>query len=171
MRALCTALPLAALTAVAARAADFAPLCPHASILRDAADLTQFRGAGTDLTDMVVDGRITGLGGKCELDDPTHLRTHLNVTLELTRGPASASRTIDVMYFVSVTKGDAILAKQQYRLAAAFPANADTVRLQGDPVDLVLPVDAKTTGESYSVLTGFQLSPAQLAFNRQRGVR
>jgi hypothetical protein len=151
--------------------AQFPPVCPTAGILRDGADLTRFRGTGTDLTDMVVDGRITGLGGKCELDDAKHLRTQLNVRLDLTRGPASRSDTQEVAYFVSVSKGDTILDKQIYRLNAAFPGNSDRARLTTDEVDLVLPIDDKVQGNSYSILVGFQLTPAELEFNRRRGPR
>ena len=39
------------------------------------------------------------------------------------------------------------------------------------PVDLVLPIDDKTSGVVYRVLDAFQLTPAELAFNRHRGVR
>src|SRR6187397_768886 len=48
----------------------FPPACPRAAILGDAADLTRYRPehagqGGQDLTDMVFDGRITGVSGKC----------------------------------------------------------------------------------------------------------
>ena len=33
----------------------FAPACPGAAIVRDAADLSRYRGAGRDLTDSVVE--------------------------------------------------------------------------------------------------------------------
>ena len=170
-RALCATLPLAASACSTVVAGDFPPVCPQAAILRDAADVTRFRAAGTDLTDMVVDGRITGLSGKCALDAPKLLRTKLDVRLQLARGPASTGRTAAVSYFVSVSKGQAILAKQVYPLVAQFPSNADTIDLTAEEVDLVLPVDDSTGGAAYSVVTGFQLTPAELAFNRQRGAR
>jgi hypothetical protein len=133
--------------------------------------MTQFAGNGTDVTDMVLDGRITGLGGKCQLDDPKHLRTQLSVNLDLTRGPASKTPDQDVFYFVSVSKGDTILDKKIYRLIASFPGNTDRARITSNEVDLVLPIDDKVQGNSYSILVGFQLTQAQLSFNRQRGVR
>jgi hypothetical protein len=150
---------------------DFPPLCPQTSVLKDASDLTRFQGSGTDLTDMVVDGRITRPTGKCALDDPTHLRTTLNVNLELTRGPASKSRATDVTYFVAVLKGDTVLEKKEYRVPTQFPVNTDHVRLTGDEIDLVLPVNEKLNGAAYRVLIGFQLTPQELAFNRRRGPR
>src|ERR1700709_2224719 len=91
IRVLCAMAAAAGVSACGAPASQFPPVCPTSGLLPDAADITQFRGAGTDITDMVVDGRITGLGGKCTLDDPKHLRTQLTVNLDLTRGPASTN--------------------------------------------------------------------------------
>ncbi len=93
------------------------------------------------------------------------------VKLDLTRGPASRSASEDVAYFVSVSKGQTILDKKVYRLTASFPGNSDRARLTTDEVDLVLPVDDKTQGDAYSILVGFQLTPAELDFNRRRGPR
>jgi hypothetical protein len=173
IRALCAAASLAGLSACSGGSSgqQFAPVCPTSGILRDGADVTRFRGAGTDLTDMVIDGRITGLGGKCQLDDSKHLRTQLNVRLDLTRGPAARGATQDVAYFVSVSQGDRILDKQIYRLNASFPGNADRARITTDEVDLVLPINDTMQGNSYSILVGFQLTPEELAFNRRRGPR
>ena len=150
----------------------FPPACPQVGILEDGADLTRFRAGGSDLTDMVVDGRITGLSNaKCSLDDLTHLRTVLSVDLEVARGPAATSRQAPVTYFVAVSKGDAILDKKDYTLNVAFPSNTDRLRLTGQQIDLVLPVANVNAGSAYRITIGFQLTPAQLAFNRRRGPR
>ena len=149
----------------------FAPACPVTGILRDGADMTRFRGNGTDLTDMVVDGRITGLSGNCSLDDLTHLHTVISVSMDLTRGPAAEGRQADVTYFISVSLGDTILDKRDYTFNVEFPRNSERVRLTGDQIDLIMPVGDHLTGAAYSVLVGFQLTPEQLAFNRRRGVR
>ena len=150
----------------------FPPICPKVGILADGADLTQFRATGTDLTDMVVDGRITGLSNaKCSLDDLTHLRTVLSVNLDISRGPAARSNEQDVPYYVAVTRGDRILTEQDYVVRAVFPNNSDRLRLTGREIDIVLPVDEKTNGAAYGVTISFRLTPAQLAFNRRRGPR
>ena len=150
---------------------QFAPACPQTGILGDAADVTAFRSNGTDLTDMVVDGRITGLRGKCSYVDAGHLATVLSVDLELTRGPAMQGRTAEVTYFVSIAKGDEILDKKDYTLRAAFDRNNGKLRLTGDQIDLTIPTPGKVTGTDYRILVGFQLTPQQLAFNRRRGPR
>ena len=150
---------------------QFAPACPQTAILGDAADLTSFRSTGTDLTDMVVDGRITGLRGKCSYVDGEHLATVLSVDMELARGPAMQGRTAEVTYFVSVARGDQILDKKDYTLRVAFDRNSGKLRLTGDEIDLTLPTPGKVTGADYRILVGFQLSPQELAFNRRRGAR
>jgi hypothetical protein len=150
---------------------QFAPACPQTGILSDAADITTFRGTGTDLTDMVVDGRITGLSGKCSSPDLDHLQTQISVDMELGRGPAMTGRTADITYFVSVARGDTILDKRDYTLHVAFDNTGGRVRLTGETIDIALPIPGKVTGADYRILVGFQLSPAELAFNRRRGPR
>ena len=150
---------------------QFAPACPQTGILADGADLTSFRSTGTDLTDMVLDGRITGLRGKCSYVDAGHLATVISVDLELTRGPAMQGRTADVTYFISVARGDTILDKRDYTLHVSFDRNNGKLRLTGDQIDLSLPTPGKVKGEDYRVLVGFQLTPQELAFNRRRGPR
>ena len=149
----------------------FAPACPNTGIVLDAADVTRFKSTGTDLTDMVLDGRITGVSGKCSLDDLAHLRTTISVAMDLTRGPGTKSRRADVPYFVSVSRGDTILSKQVYVIPAEFDANADRLRLMGNQIDVILPVSDTLKGSDYRLQVGFQLTPEELAFNRRRGPR
>ncbi len=174
VRTLCAFLPMTALIALSACGPDantFPPVCPSTGILRDGADLTRFRGTGTDLTDMLVDGRITGLAGQCKLDDPAHLRTSVSVVMDLTRGPANTGRTAVVRYFVAAARGDQILDKQVIVLPVNFGRNDDRMRVAGNPVDLVFPVSDTVSGAVYRIIVGFQLTPQELAFNRARGVR
>ena len=170
------ALPaLAGLLALAGCNSDpnrFPPTCPATAILADAADLTRFDGRGQDLTDMVVDGKITGLAGRCrESGDGRSLQTTVTVSLDISRGPGARGRAEPVGYFVAVTRGDTILDKRTFELRVAFPPNTDLVHVSGEPVQLALPTPAGVTGATYRILIGFQLSPAELALNRRRGVR
>jgi hypothetical protein len=149
----------------------FAPPCPRPLILRDANDISRYRGAGRDLTDAVLQGRITGISGSCKRDGNDAVAATVNVGIELTRGPAATSRVADVAYFVAVSEGERVLDKQVYQLRAEFPENTDRLRLSGDSVDLRLPVTDKKTAAAYTVTVGFQLSPAELQVNRQRAGR
>lgn len=157
----------------------FAPPCPQPSIPRDLGDLHRFRGigqaggqtAGRDITDSILDGRITGLEGTCVRDTRAVTVATISVGLELTRGPASNTRAADVAYFVAVSDGDAILDKRVYTLHAEFPPNTEHLRLAGDEVELRLPTTEKKTAAAYRVSVGFQLTPAELAANRARPTR
>lgn len=168
--------PLALLTLALSACAgasgqQFAPPCPQVGILKDGADVTRFNGKGTDLTDMVIDGRITGFSGKCALDDDKHLRTSVSVTMDVARGPANPTRRGALVYFVSVQKGRVILDKRDVTIPVAFQENSDHAQFTTGEVDLVLPVDDKTSGAAYRIVVSYQLTPQELAFNRRRGAR
>ena len=150
---------------------NFAPPCPRPSILRDANDLSRFRGAGRDLTDSVLEGRIIGLSGSCKRDGAAIVVVQVSVGIELTRGPAANSRIAEFSYFVAVSEGDRVMDKRVFNLRAEFPSNTDRLRLSGDEVELRLPVSAGKTAAAYQVTVGFQLTPDELEVNRRRGIR
>lgn len=164
-------LALAALVSGCSSGEDFPPPCPAVSILHDAADLNRFNGAGGGLTDSVLSGRITGLSGTCKRAPHETVLTTVSVALDLARGPAAKGRVAEAAYFVALTHGQTILAKQVLPLHAAFPPNTDHLRLVGDQVEVRVPNTAKTPASAYQVLVGFELTPAELAVNRARGVR
>ena len=146
----------------------FAPACPNVGLVRDAADLVRYRGTGRDLTDLVLNGRLTGVGGSCKRDGSSTVVTTVQVGMELQRGPAAPGRQAQLAYFVAVLDGDRILDKQVFRLRAEFPANADRLRLSGDDVELRLPVKPDKTAAAYRIQIGFQLTPLELEVNRRR---
>jgi hypothetical protein len=151
---------------------SFAPRCPRAQILADAADLTRYRTATShDLTDMVLDGRITGVQGQCARGDDGQLNTTIRAGVSLTRGPAARGRDAMAPMFVAVVRNGEVLDKAIFRLEAQFPSNTDSLQLVSNDVNLTLPVGPKLSGPDYSVYVGFQLTPDELAANRKRGPR
>lgn len=151
----------------------FAPACPRAAILADAADVMRYRdGGGRDLTDLVLAGHILGVSGKCSPGDSSRqLATSLQVNFELTRGPAMREREVDVTIFVAVSEGDDILDKKLFPVHAVFPSNIDTVRLTTDAIPLELPISKDKSGAAYALTVGFQLTPDELDQNRSRAAR
>jgi len=144
----------------------FPPPCPAAGLVRDAADLARYRGAGRDITDQVLTARLTGLSGKCQRDGSGVVVATVTVGVDLTRGPAAPSRNAAVAYFVAVVDGEKILEKQVFNLTAEFPGNTDRLRLTGDEVEMRLPVTPKRSAAVYRIEVGFQLTAAELQFNR-----
>ena len=172
-RAIAALLPVIVLTGCG-ETSRFAPPCPQTAILSDAADLVRYRvpGGGTassgrDITDMVLDGRITGISGKCSAGDQGE-RVSMGVTLDLNRGPAASGRAVDLTYFVAVARGQDILDKQVFPLHVEFPANTDVVHVTTGQIVMNLPTTRAMSGAAFTVLTGFQLTPQELAANRSR---
>jgi hypothetical protein len=164
--------PLLALAGCGGGTQDaFAPACPGAAIVRDAADLSRYHGGQRDLVDTELEGRITGINGNCKRDGADTVVTTVQVGIELTRGPAAPGRRAELAYFVAVLDGESILDKQVFPLRAEFPPNADRLRLSGDDVELRLPVRENKTAAAYRIEVGFQLTPEELEANRSRGRR
>jgi hypothetical protein len=152
---------------------SFAPSCPRSAILPDTGDITRWRtvssGSSHDVTDLVLAGRVTGVIANCFAGDkPATIRAKVQVAFTLNRGPAAAGRSADVAYFMAVTRGDTILDKAVFPVHAVFPPNIDELKLVGEEVNLVIPTPKGISGPDYTVETGFQLSPQELAANRQR---
>jgi hypothetical protein len=154
---------------------QFAPACPGTAILGDAADFSAYRasnapGGGRDLTDLVLQARVSGIGGTCKPgDDKSHLAVAVSISIDLARGPAMTGRQADVPIFMAVVQGDTVLDKHVYLMRAVFPANVDRVTLTPGEVDLSLPITPEKSGASYTILAGFQLTPEQLRQNQRGG--
>jgi hypothetical protein len=151
---------------------DFAPVCPTARLIPALADLTRYAGPGPahDLTDLVLQARVTAVAGKCQAgDDKSILPATVDVTISIQRGPAMQGREADVPVFLAVTEGDAIRDKKVFPVHVVFPPNVDRLSMSSGNIDLSLPVSPEKPGNAYGVIAGFQLSPDELNLNRQSG--
>jgi hypothetical protein len=151
---------------------QFPPVCPNQAILGDAANLSVYRpsanqGHARDLIDLVISGRIVSIHGTCQPgENSRQLAVAVAVNVELTRGPAMQGNGVTVPLFVAVTEGDTVLDKHGYLMHATFPSNVDRITLTPGELDLTLPVSSTKSGDAYTLLAGFQLTPEQL---RQSG--
>lgn len=154
---------------------EFAPVCPRASLLWQAADLSRYRdesAASTqDIRDLILSGRVVAVPAKCEAGKTaSQLAADVGITVQLTRGPAMPGRTTDVQYFLAVTENGTILDKQVYQSTVVFPPNVDQMTLTSPSVHMVFPISPTKSGAAYTVLAGFQLTADELAYNRRHGV-
>ena len=149
---------------------EFPPVCPAPTFLQYLSDLTRYRpdSAGRDLTDLVLRARLTGLQGSCKDGSRQTLETTVSLTMELTRGPAMQGRIVQVPVFVAVTEGDRILNKEVFAVDFEFPPNLDRAAVGTPVLTLNLPVSPEKSGAAYGIIAGFQLTPDELAYNRQR---
>ena len=164
---LALAAPLALAACSAPKQDVFAPPCPQPVILGDAGDLTRYIGPGRDPTELALQARIGGLSGKCEPGGRDITRVTVSVAMTLARGPAAPGREAHLSWLLAVMRGDQVLARQSNPLTVAFPSNTLRVALSPEPVVLDLPTPSGTTAADYKVIVGFELTPDELARNRQ----
>lgn len=141
--------------------------CPVATVVPDAATITQFRpGAGRDLSDIVSHGTLSNVTGTC-IYDSTGAHVDLYLTVGGERGPAMQGSQADYQYFVAVASPDrTILAKQVFDTAVTFNGGAARAGSRENVVETIpLPTDRDAGG--YSVLVGFQLTQDQLSYNQK----
>lgn len=147
---------------------SFAPECVPVGILGEAADLTTYSGPSHDLSTLAVQASIAGVNGSCSNAQQGHaLHTSVSVVISVVRGPAATRRDITVPYFVAVVQGSTIISKHDLSIEANFPPNVDRLALRSDPLVLDLPISRRMSSGSYRLEVGLQLTPEQLAYNRE----
>lgn len=148
--------------------------CPRIAILAEGSDLTRYRpGAPPDLTQMVVDARLTGFEARCDVTNRgATLEVRITPRFEAERGPAAEGRSAELGWFAAVTDtSDNVLDRVSGRTLVGFPANIGRVAATGQAVQLDLPLSGGLRAADYLVRLGFQLTPEELAQNRRRGAR
>ncbi|MDJ0684436.1 MAG: hypothetical protein QNJ84_07035 [Alphaproteobacteria bacterium] len=168
-RALLTLLALA--TAGVLAACETAPTiarCPELRLLGDAESITRFQGDGRDITDVVLEAEFTRSRGECTVDSET---IELTVVIEILarRGPASQETIGQFAYFVAVVDRDrTVLQRASLRGAVDFSGNRSRVPYIKDiNISIPLPTGDRRA-DSYTILFGFEMTPAELEYNRRQ---
>ncbi|MCP5366507.1 MAG: hypothetical protein H6907_05015 [Hyphomicrobiales bacterium] len=151
------------------------PPCPRVLVLADAAQIVSFRGDGQDLTDVLFHAEMDQARTQCkyELDDddrPIRVSAKVVVDIVAERGPADRSRQATFSYFVALVDAQKnTVAKNTFPVTLAFEGNRNRMLFRDDDPGVVLdiPLREGETGRSYEAFVGFQLTPAQLEYNRR----
>lgn len=144
----------------------FAPTCPHVEILGEAADSYQYDGRGLDAGSLVSHASMTGLTGNCEAAPKKSVRTRISVAMDVERGPAAKEQTITLPYFIAVLHDGNIIDKKMFDVPVTFEGNASSAVLR-TPVRIIdVPASPDLQQTNYALEVGFQLTHAQLDYNR-----
>ena len=142
-----------------------ARICPQVAAVRDLAQVVDFgRDDTPGFSRLVAAGKIGSIEGDCAFR-----RTSIDVDAELhltaRRGPGLGGDRVEFPYFVAVVgPGDTPVSKQS--LTAVFRFGAQDVEAESvEKIHIVIPTSGQSDAD-WRVLAGFQLSPEQLAYNR-----
>lgn len=143
--------------------------CPRVMILDGADIVTIFRERGRDLTDVAYRAELNQVVTECEYDYGDGI-IYYNVAFDGTAeiGPAAPSRTVNLKVFMAATETDSeVLRKSVMDVPVTFTGNDRQVRFVQTVEDSRLPYVEGIDGSAYEILIGFQLTRAQLAYNRR----
>ena len=150
---------------------DTGPVCPVTAVLSDAATVTKLR-PGTppgsrDPANIVFSAEMSQAMLTCDYErDTNRLTIDIEFAVKAARGPAAQAADPQLDFFVAIVDEDNnIISKNVYHGQPELRGrmtNTYTQSVDGFPVPLGMD---KRPGD-YEILTGFQLTPDELAYNR-----
>lgn len=133
--------------------------------------MTQFRpGQGRDITDVEYEGRIAKVDYTCK-ENPKkgYVQADLVVRAEYVLGTAAPIRNPEFPIFVAVSEGEKrVTEKTVHTMKVKFKGNSRITRESTVIRRIRVPLGGDVPVEYYNVIVGFQLSPAQVAYNRTK---
>ena len=143
--------------------------CPLMGVLYDAARVVEFAAPNQErYSNISYTGEMQGVRGLCRYVDSNPITMSIAIDMSFGRGPAATSEHKIYRYWVAVARrGRAPIAKQYFDLDVSFPRGQAVVTRTEDVQHIEIPrADPDTSGENFEVLVGFDVTPAQLQFNR-----
>ncbi|KXV22150.1 hypothetical protein AD942_14660 [Gluconobacter japonicus] len=149
----------------------FAPACPATEIPSAASDRFVYDGRGLDVGSLVSHAQLTSIAGDCQRGPKgpkgqEMVRTRISLAMNLTRGPASESSSIDVPYFIVIMRDGKIVDKKVFTDTFKLEPNvsAQPVRTELRLIDL--PASKNLQDNPYTLEIGYQLTHDELDYNR-----
>ena len=150
---------------------DTGPVCPASAVLSDAVVVTKLKPGTPPGQPNPANVAFTAEMSQAKLDcdfnrEKNTLSVDINFAVKATRGPAAAGSDPVLDFFVAIVDADNnIISKTVYHGEPELrgrQTNVYTQKVDNFPVPMAMdkrPYD-------YEILTGFQLTPDELAYNR-----
>lgn len=140
--------------------------CPLASSLVDTASITELAQDQHPL----FTAQIFKVSADCDIEKYDHtVSSSLDIEFTATRPSTGGPDGFDAPYFVAVTLGNRILSKHEYTAHFSFDPGATTASLSESRNSPTVHMEKGKQPYDYAVLVGFQLTHAQLQYNRTVG--
>ncbi|MCW5773676.1 MAG: hypothetical protein KIT16_18685 [Rhodospirillaceae bacterium] len=144
-------------------------ICPRVAVLSDAGKITKFRpGAPQTAANIMFTAEMTEIKIACKYNDQVLIEMEANVfvTMILRKGPAMTGDVAEVPYFVTVADlRGTVLSKRVFPLKIDFKGNPAVEHIERSWQFYRL--KRGYSGNQYETWAGFQLSDAELEFNRR----
>ena len=145
--------------------------CPVAVILADASQVTIFRpGAPQDLAGEAYRVALVDISTGCSINKKTgETDSSYRVNFRATRAPSADAAHYTVPYFVAITQGDELIEKRILQISFDFAAGDSIATFSVSPDDFDIHVPNGHQPFEYEIMAGFQMTPAQVDYNKKMG--
>lgn len=142
--------------------------CPNVFVLQDAARFIDFGEGEPSLEAVAYSGEFDSVETRCRYYDDVPIQAEVDLTFSVGKGPAGATGTYDVRYFVAVTRTNRdVIAKQEFSTPVTFREGRNVVRVSQSINDIMISrKGAETSGVNFEIAVGFILDRDQVIFNR-----
>jgi len=143
--------------------------CPLMGVLYDNSRIVDFATPNEQrYANIEYTGEMQGIRGLCRYLDDDPITMTVDIDMAFGRGPAATSERQTYRYWVAVTRrGIAPIEKAYFDIDVRWDRGEAVVTRTERIERIVIPrATADLSGENFEVLVGFELTPEQLAFNR-----
>jgi hypothetical protein len=139
--------------------------CPAVSVLVDTSTYPMWLGS-----QYIYFAWIKGAKRDCDIDKFTkHVEGSVDIDFQATRTNAGPAMTYPAQYYVAITTEGRVLAKRVYTAQFNFEQGQATTQFTQSLNALSLTVGQDKRAADYGIIVGFQLTKAQLDYNRRAG--
>lgn len=143
------------------------PSCPEVGLLAEAAGLSHFGVAPAQPDNLHYQASLRFVDGSCRFEQG-HVQLDYAVDVLLRPGPRLTQNRVDLNYFVAVVSPDGSILQRQ-RFHAPLILNGGEARLgTREQLSQRLPIARPEEAAQYKIVIGFELTEAQLDYNRSR---
>jgi hypothetical protein len=145
--------------------------CPTIGVLADASEITRFRhGGARDASDVAWHGEIATVDFTCiQPEGKGVVIADAIIVATFTRGPAATGdRQFFTLFSTLTEREDKVIDKAVFSLDVKFRDGEKTVTKTKRINSIRIPTEGEVAPELYNVYFGFQLSPAEVAYNRTK---
>jgi hypothetical protein len=144
--------------------------CPLMGVLYETSRLVDFDAPDSErYANIRFTGEMQGVRGLCRYVDDDPILMNMEIDLAFGRGPAATSDRNTYRYWVAVARRGrgAPIEKQYFDVDVRFSGNEAVVTRTEQIERIVSPrANSDVSGENFEILVGFDLTPAQLQYNR-----